>query len=219
MPSPSFCRPGSPRGTRAASRPSGWRSERPDLPCGPTGATGTLFACPREAPGSGRGCGGNQIAKQARNQEGGKPRCGLPMIGGPDGPRGGAVNGSGSPPEPLEGFGHKPLPGAGASAPYGSPALRSTRATRSGAMTREAKRHRGTTRRGQGPTLQGCVRCGNSGGSKATGFRTPQRAAEAQLGGAWGRTPLPKTARDCARIRARGWLTPNQPPVCAERAA
>jgi hypothetical protein len=55
-----FCRPGSPRGTRAASRPAGWRSERPDLPCGPTGATGTTRERVREAPGSGRGCGGNQ---------------------------------------------------------------------------------------------------------------------------------------------------------------
>jgi len=33
-------RPGSPQGTRPASRPSGWRSERADLPCGPTGARG-----------------------------------------------------------------------------------------------------------------------------------------------------------------------------------
>ena len=120
-----FCRPGSPQGTRAASRPKGGEASGPNFPVGPPGRR-AVRTRERARPRSREGGAGETRC--------GKTLCVLTINGGPDGPLWGKVGGW-----------------RGRDAPYGSPALRSTRAGRSGAATRGAKTALGTRRRGWPP--------------------------------------------------------------------
>ena len=80
---PHFCRPGSPQGMRAASRPKGGEASGPTFPVGPPGRR-ALYTRERARPRSREGGAGETRC--------GKSRCDLTMNGGPDGPRWGKVS-------------------------------------------------------------------------------------------------------------------------------
>lgn len=101
------------------------------------------------------------------------------------------------------------MPDAGATRPYGSPALRSTRVTRSRATTRKAKRHRGASRRGQGtnPTPRGA----SGVVIKSYGIQDAQEGSGSAAWGCMGAEPPARTARGYARMAGCWLLAPDQP--------